>query len=145
MIAFSNLAEFYGAREGERSPESDYGFQNWDDRIQRGCTGYSTRAFHPRAMQRHLQEVNGRLRVAHVQHTGDFYAVHAGSPGTVWLLGTVPDELPEPQVHGYFPDWAQSEGPVRPLNWFRALIATVVLDRTTGSRTFSPAIPGQGG
>ena len=87
MIAFSNLAEFYDARERERSPESDCDFQNWDDRIQRGCTGYNTRAFHLGAMQRHLQEVNGRLRVAHVQHTGDFYAVHAGSPGTVVAAG----------------------------------------------------------
>ena len=99
MIAFSGLTEFYEARGG-RSPESDYGFQNWTARIHVGCTGYITRPFHSRDMLRRLQEV-------HVQHTGDLYA---GSADTVWLLDTVPDELPKPQVHSYFADWAESQG-----------------------------------
>ena len=83
-----------------RSPESDYGFQNWDARIHVGCTGCITRPFHSCDMLPRLREV-------HVQHTGDLYA---GSADTLWLLDTVPDELPKPQVHSYFIDWAESQG-----------------------------------
>ena len=100
MIAFSGLTEFYEARGGKRSPESGYGFQNWDARIHVGCTGCITRPFHSCDMLRCLQEV-------HVQHTGDLYA---GSADTLWLLDTVPDELPKPQGHSYFVDWAESQG-----------------------------------
>ena len=67
MIDFSGLTEFYEARGGERSPESDYGLQNRDARIHVGCTGCITRPFHSCDMLRRLQEV-------HVQHTGDLYA-----------------------------------------------------------------------
>ena len=63
MIAFGGLTEFYEACGGERSPESDYGFQNWDARIHLGCTGCITRPFHSCDMLQRLQEV-------HVQHTG---------------------------------------------------------------------------
>ena len=132
MIAFSGLTEFYEARGGERSPESDYGFQNWDARIHVGCTGCITRPFHSCAMLRRLREIHVQLRVVHVQHTGDLYAVSAD---TLWLLDTVPDELPKPQVHSYFIDWAESPGPGRSISWFTARIAAVVLDRTAGSRT----------
>ena len=124
MIAFSGLTEFYEARGGERSPESDYGFQNWDARIHLGCTRCIIRPFHSCDMLRRLREV-------HVQHTGDLYV---GSADTLWLLDTVPDELPKPQVHGYFVDWAESPGPGWSISWFTARTATVVLDRTAGSR-----------
>ena len=67
MIAFSGLTEFYEARGGALSPESDYGFQNWDALIHVGCTGCITRPFHSCDMLRRLREV-------HVQHTGDLYA-----------------------------------------------------------------------
>ena len=67
MIAFSGLTEFYEARGGELSPESGYGFQNWDARIHVGCTGCITRPFHSCDMLR-------RLRV-HVQST-------SSTPGT---------------------------------------------------------------
>ena len=46
MIDFSGLTEFYEARGGERSPESDSSFQNWDAHIHVGCTGCITRPFH---------------------------------------------------------------------------------------------------
>ena len=105
MIAFSGLTEFYEARGGERSPESDYGFQNWDARIHVGCTGCITRPCHPYDMLRRLREIHVQLQVANVQHTGDLYAVSAD---TLCLLDTVPDELPKPQVHSYFVDWAES-------------------------------------
>ena len=72
-----------------------------------------------------------RRREVHVQHTGDLYA---GSADTLWLLDTVPDGLPKPQVHSYFVDWAESPGPGRSISWFTARIASVVLDRTAGSR-----------
>ena len=72
------------------------------------------------------------LREVHVQHTGDLYA---GSADTLWLLDTVPDELPKPQVHSYFVDWAESPGPGWSISWFTPGIAAVVLDRTAGSRT----------
>ena len=100
MIAFCGLTEFHEASGGELSPESDYGFQNWAARIHVGCTGCITRPFHSCDMLRRLREV-------HVQHTGDLYA---GSADTLWLLDTVPDELPKPQVHRYFIDWAESQG-----------------------------------
>ena len=48
-----------------------------------------------------------RLREVHVQHTGDLYA---SSADTLWLLDAVPDELPKPQVHSDFIDWAESQG-----------------------------------
>ena len=98
MIAFSGLTEFHETRGGERSPESDYGLQNRDARIHLGCTGCITRPFHSCDMLRRLQEV-------HVQHTGDLYA---GSADTLWLLDTVPDELPKPQVHSYFASTGRS-------------------------------------
>ena len=72
-----------------------------------------------------------RLREVHVQHTGDLYA---GSADTLWLLDTVPDELPKPQVHSYFADWAESPGPGWSISWFTARIAAVILDRTAGTR-----------
>ena len=106
MIAFRGLTEFYEARGGERSPESDYGFQDWDARIHVDCTGCITRPFHSCDMLRRLQEVHVQLRVARVQHTGDLYA---GSADTLWLLDTVPNELPKPQVHSHFADWAESQ------------------------------------
>ena len=124
MIAFSGLTEFHEARGGERSPESDCSFQNWDARIHVGCTGCITRPFHSCDMLRRLQEV-------HVQHTGDLYA---GSADMLWLLDTVTDELPKPQVHSYFADWAESPGPGWSISWFTDRIATVVLERTAGSR-----------
>lgn len=60
LIAFSHLT----------------GFHTWTGHIHVGCI---TRALHPCDMLWRLQEVPGQLRAAHVQHTGDFYAVHAGS------------------------------------------------------------------
>ena len=107
MIAFSGLTEFYEARGGARAPESGYGFQDWDARIHVGCTGCITRPSHSCDMLRCLREV-------HVQHTGDLYA---GSADTLWLLDKVPDELPKPQVHSYFVDWAESPGPGWSISW----------------------------
>ena len=51
------------------------------------------------------REIHVQFRVAHLQHAGDSYA---GRAGTLVLLEKVPDELPEPQVHSHFADWAQS-------------------------------------
>ena len=124
MIAFRGLTEFYEASGGELSPESGCNFQNWDARIHIGCTGCIPRPFHSCDMLPRLREV-------HVQHTGDLCA---GSADTLWLLDTVPDELPKPQVHSYFVDWAESPRPGWSISWFTARIATVVLDRTAGSR-----------
>ena len=73
-----------------------------------------------------------RLQEVHVQHTGDLYA---GNADTLWLLDTVPDGLPTPQVHSYFVDWAESPGPGWSISWFTDRTAAVVLDRTAGSRT----------
>ena len=68
MIAFSGLTEFYEARGGALSPESDYGFQNCTARIHVGCITQ------PCGIPQHLQKV-------HVQHTWDAYA---GRAGTLW-------------------------------------------------------------
>ena len=84
MIAFSGLTEFHEARGGERSPESDCSFQNWDARIHVGCTGCITRPFHSCDMLRRLQEV-------HVQHTGDLYA---GSADTLCCWTRFPMNCP---------------------------------------------------
>ena len=58
-------------------------------------------------MPRRLQEVHGQFPVIRLQHTGDS---SASSAGTLWLQDTVTDELPEPQIHSHFADWAQSQG-----------------------------------
>ena len=59
--------------EGERSPESDYGFHTWTGHIHAGCTG----CIPPAVCCGACRGVYGQLRAAHVQHTGDFHAVHA--------------------------------------------------------------------
>ena len=84
-----------------------HSFQNRDARIHVDCTGCITRPFHSCDMLQRLQEVHVQLRLARVQHTGDLYA---GSTDTLRLLDTVPDELPKPQVHRHFADWAESQG-----------------------------------
>ena len=98
LIAFSHLTRFHDARRGERSPESDYGFHTWTGHIHVGCTGCITRALHPCGMLRCLQEVHGQLRAAHVQHTGDFHAVQAGSRRCGAGLGLPPWSFTAPPV-----------------------------------------------
>ena len=48
-----------------------------------------------------------QVPVIRLQHTGDSAA---GSAWALWLQDTVTDELPEPQIHSHFADWAQPRG-----------------------------------
>ena len=72
MLAFRGLTEFYEARGGELSPESDCSFQNWDARIHVGCTGCITQPLHSCDMLRRLREIHVQHRVAHVSTPGTY-------------------------------------------------------------------------
>ena len=71
-------------------------------------------ALRPCDIPRHLQKV-------HVLHTGES---DAGRAGSFWLPGEATAQLPEPKVHGHFTDRARRN----------TRIASIVVDRTTGSR-----------
>ena len=92
-IACSGLTESQASRGGECSPDPGCGFQNSDDRIHVGGSGYITRPFHPCGTLRRLKEVHGQFPVARLRHTGDS---SAGSAGALRLQGSATDELPEP-------------------------------------------------
>ncbi len=108
MSVYQSLADFYKRRGGRHSPESDYGAQNYLDKT---------------------RVPGDTWRVSHVEETGDFYAVRHrwNSDNIVLLLGRVPKELSEREVHHLFSDWADSETPGRPLYWFRERIEDVRL------------------
>ena len=102
---FKNPEEFHLARGSQNSLESDYGGGNHDDLgiFQAG------------------QSAN-RILVTHVDRTGDFYAQDPYT-GRVALLGVVTPGFPEKEVHQGFEDWADGDGPGRPLSWFQEKIA----------------------
>ncbi len=103
--------DFYAGRGGTFSGESDYGHFNWDDETA------GVGVFPANAM------IYRRLMVCHVHDTGDWYSVDSSGIGEVTLLGTVASNVPEPEVYAFFSDWAQNDGPGRPLSWFRQRIA----------------------
>ena len=102
---FKNLEELHLARGSKNSLESDYGGENHDD-LGIFQTGNSTK----------------HILVAHVDRTGDFYAQDRYT-GRIALLGIVTPGFPEKEVHQGFKDWADGEGPGRPLSWFQEKIA----------------------
>ena len=108
MSVYRSLADFYKRRGGRHSPESNYGAQNY-------------------LVNNHMP--GDTWRVSHVEETGDFYAVQCSpsKDNVVILLGRVPKELSEREVHHLFSDWADSETPGRPLYWFRERIEDVRL------------------
>ena len=103
MSVYQSLADFYKRRGGRHSPESDYGAQNYLDKT---------------------RVPGDTWRVSHVEETGDFYAAQCwrGEDNVVLLLGRVPKELSEREVHHHFSNWAESETPGWPLSWFRERI-----------------------
>ncbi len=108
LHSYASIDDFYTARGGSRSGESDYGGYNIDD----------LRAFN----ERPLRGSYGNIRVSHVHNTGDFYALEY-STGRVILLGSVGDNIDEPTVYNHFGDWADGEGQGRPLSWFKERLA----------------------
>ena len=112
MTTFNNIEEFYTARGGRLSPESDYGGFNWDDQTADSWI----RPPHISKGHRYL--------VVHAWETGDWYAARDVTDGPVVLLGTLERPgVPERDVHQFFRDWADRDGPGRPLSWFRDRIA----------------------
>ena len=62
--------------------------------------------------------------VVHVEETGDWHAARGVMDGPVILPGTLErPNVPEKNVHEFFRDWADRNGPGRPLSWFRERIA----------------------
>ena len=128
-MIYKGLREFYDARGGTFSEESEYGMYHWIDRI---CGPP-----HPAVVVSGLTVIDeqevvivraawDRLRVSFVHDTGDIYAVLHGtgpeeSGGPVVLLGTVAGE-PD-QVDAFMDDWKDGEGLGRPLSWFTDRIA----------------------
>ena len=112
MTEFKNIEAFYTARGGRHSLESDYGGFNWDDH-----------AVDSWIRPPHISSGH-RYMVAHVGETGDWYATRGMADGPVILLGTLERPgVPEKDVHEFFRDWADGNGPGRPLSWFRDRIA----------------------
>ena len=100
MIAFSGLTEFHEACGGLALS----GIRLQLPKLDRPYSPRLHRLHHPALPLLRYVAVPAR---GSLQHTGDLYAVSAD---TLWLLDTVPDELPKPQVHSYFVDWAESQG-----------------------------------
>ena len=62
--------------------------------------------------------------MVHARETGDWYAARGVTDGPVILLGTLARPgVPEKDVHQFFRDWADRNGPGRPLSWSRERIA----------------------
>ena len=112
MTEFENIEAFYTARGGRFSPESDYGGFNWDDH-----------AVDSWIRPPHISSGHSYM-VVHARETGDWYAARGITDGPVLLLGTLARPgVPEKDVHEFFRDWADRNGPGRPLSWFRDRIA----------------------
>ena len=112
MTEFKNIEAFYKARGGRFSPESDYGGFNWDDH-----------AVDSWIRPPHLS-TDHRYMVVHARETGDWYTARGVRDGPVILLGTLARPgVPEKDVHQFFRDWDDRNGPGRPLSWFRDRIA----------------------
>lgn len=108
LHSYSTIDDFYVARGGSISGESDYGVHNIDD----------LNAFNERPLRGNY----GNIRVSHVHNTGDFYAMECVT-GRVILLGSVDSVLDEPIIHNHFIDWADGEDMGRPLSWFKERLA----------------------
>ena len=109
--SYPSLEQFYDWRSGRHSGESDYGGFNWDDAI--------------KPAPRESQAQRGRLRVVLVHDTGDLYAVDNIGQVPVLLLGTFQQHRSREQVEQLLADWAEGDGPGRPLSWFRERIASL--------------------
>ena len=109
--SYPSLEQFYDGRGGGHSGESDFGGFNWDDAI--------------KPDPRESRAQRGRLRVALVHDTGDLYAVDNRGQGPVLLLGTFHQQRSREQVEQRLADWAEGDGPGRPLSWFRERIASL--------------------
>ena len=77
------------------------------------------------ARPRESQAHQGRLRVVLVHDTGDLYAVDNRGQGPVLLLGTFQQHRSREQVEQRLADWAEGDGPGRPLSRFRERIASL--------------------
>ena len=113
---FATLDDFYKARGGGYSGESDYGNFNVDDlgvglnRVREAAeTGVE---FVPYG--------NPNYRVTYVHDTGDFYAVENrfDTSAEVALVASVGPGHEEREVYAHFADWAEGDGPGRPFSWF---------------------------
>ena len=121
LHSYATLDDFYTARSGSRSGESDYGSFNVDD----------LNAFNSKP----LRGTYGNIRVTHVHNTGDFYALECYT-GHVILLGTVDNTYDERLVYQHFGDWADCEAPGRPLSWFKErLILPIIVEKDVRSTT----------
>ena len=113
--SYPSLEQFYDWRGGRHSGEADYGWFNWDDAITPD----------PGESQAH----QGRLRVVLVHDTGDLYAVDNIGQGPVLLLGTFQQHRSREQVEQRLANWAEGDGPGRPLSRFRERIASLNAQR----------------
>ena len=104
LHSYETLDDFYTARGGRISGESDYGAHNIDD----------LGAFNLKP----LRGTWGDIRVSHVHSTGDFYALEYCT-GHVVLLGFVDHTLEEAIINEHLSDWADCKEPGRPLSWFK--------------------------
>ena len=126
-LIYKGLREFYDARGGTFSEESEYGGHHWIDRIGGPLS--------PVVVIPGFTVIDGKvefivrpaaMRVGFVHDTGDLYAVLQGKTleeedGPVLLLGTVAGEPDE--VDSFMGDWKDSEHLGRPLSWFTDRIA----------------------
>ena len=113
--SYPSLEQFYDWRGGRHSGEADYGWFNWDDAITPD----------PGESQAH----QGRLRVVLFHDTGDLYAVDNIGQGPVLLLGTFQQHRSREQVEQRLANWAEGDGPGRPLSRFRERIASLNAQR----------------
>ena len=107
MIAFSGLTEFYEARGGRALS----GVRLRLPKLGRPYSRRLHRLHHPALpLLRYVAAPAGGPRPAH-------RGLIRGQRRYV-MLDTVPDELPKPQVHGYFVDWTESPRPGWSISWF---------------------------
>ena len=119
---FTTLADFYEARGGGYSGESDYGNFNVDDL----GVGLSRAREVAETGVEFVPYGDPHYRVTYVHDTGDFYVVENrfDTSAEVALLGSVGPGHDEPEVYVHFTDWARGDGPGRPFSWFVKRIAS---------------------
>ena len=121
-MIYKGLREFYDARGGAFSKESEYGRNHWIDRI--GGPGGPAFVIPGHTIvdgKVKFTSRSARMRVRFVHDTGDLYAVLQGktleeADGPVLLLGTVAGEPDE--VDAFIGAWKDSEVLGRALTWF---------------------------
>ena len=119
---FATLDDFYEARGGGYSGESDYGKFNRDDL---GVELSRVREVAETGVE-FVPYGDPNYRVTYVHDTGDFYAMENrfDTSAEVVLLGSVGPGHEEPEVYVHFADWARGDDPGRPFSWFVERIAS---------------------